>query len=118
MRNGKDPRRDILCKIENHESLAFADLRNVYLSCMDFSNLDLRGANFEGCKLAQAIMDGADLSAANFSSADLTNTSLKNTNLSGALFKDAIVGGADFSVAEGLSSDVKKYLKSKGATGF
>ncbi len=65
MSNGKDRIRDILCKIENHESLAFADLRNLYLSCMDFSNLDLRGANFEGCKLTQAIMDGTDLSGAN-----------------------------------------------------
>jgi hypothetical protein len=41
--------RRILQKIENHESLAGVDLRNLYLSGMDLSNLDIensvRGSN-------------------------------------------------------------------------
>ena len=118
MRNGKRDIREILLKIQNHQSLAGVDLRNLYLSYMNLSNLDLREANFEGCKLAHAIMDGTDLSRANLANTYLTNTSFKNTNLTGALFKDAIVGGADFSGAEGLSSHVKEYLRSKGATGL
>lgn len=48
MRNGKRDIRNILNKIYRHESLAGVDLRNLYLSCMDLSKLDLRGANFEG----------------------------------------------------------------------
>jgi uncharacterized protein YjbI with pentapeptide repeats len=36
--------RHILKKIEKHESLAGVDLRNLYLSGMDLSNLDLENS--------------------------------------------------------------------------
>ena len=45
MAGGNGYVRQILQKIEKHESLAGVDLRNLYLSGMDLSNLDLRGVN-------------------------------------------------------------------------
>jgi hypothetical protein len=52
MAGGNGYVRQILQKIEKHESVAGADLRNLYLSGMDLSNLDLRGANLKGCRLS------------------------------------------------------------------
>jgi uncharacterized protein YjbI with pentapeptide repeats len=48
MSNGRDMKR-ILDRIYNHESLAGIDLRNLYLSSMDFSHLELRRADLTGC---------------------------------------------------------------------
>lgn len=118
MRNGKRDIRDILHKIHNHKSLAGVDLRNLYLSYMDFSGLDLQNANFEGCRLSHAIMDGSDLSGANVANTNLTDTSFRETNLSGTIFKAAIVVRANFSGAKGLSAETTRYLKSKGAIGL
>ena len=51
MAGGNGYVRHILQKIEKHESLAGVDLRNLYLSGMDLSDLDLRRANLKGCRL-------------------------------------------------------------------
>lgn len=118
MRNGHRDLKGILQKVYYHESLAGVDLRNLYLSCMDFSGLDLRQANFEGCRLSFGVLDGSDLMNANLTNANLTNTSFKETNLSGAIFDGAIVAGANFAGAKGLSSRIRDYLKSKGAAGL
>ena len=51
MPKGKDLKH-ILERIYNHESLVGIDLRNLYLSFIDFSGLELRGAYLEGCSLS------------------------------------------------------------------
>jgi uncharacterized protein YjbI with pentapeptide repeats len=118
MHNGKRNWRTILQKIDNHESLAGTDLRNLYFSYTDFSGLDLRGANFKGCHMSYATMDGSDLSNADLTDANLIHASFKEANLTGAILLNSVVSGANFAQAKGLSRKTKKYLQSKGATGL
>lgn len=118
MRNGKRDIRHILKKINNHESLAGVDLRNLYLSYIDLSRLDLRGVNFEGCRLSCGRMDRSDLTNANLADAILIKTSFKEADLTGTVFRGAVVVGADFSGVRGLDGPLKKYLKLKGAMGL
>ena len=110
--------RGILQKIDKHESLAGADLRNLYLSSMDLSNLDLRGANLKGCRLSYGKLAGSDLTNADLTDAVLTSANFEKAVLVDTLFRGAIVAGADFSEAKGLNTELIKYLKSKGATGL
>ena len=108
----------ILNRIYNRESLVGSDLRNLYFSCMDFAGMDLRHTNFEGARINHGILDRSDLSNANFANTDLKNASFQQANLTGTVFRNAIVSGANFSKVKGLTTEVKKYLKSKGATGL
>src|SRR3990170_613821 len=78
--------RQILQKIEKHESLAGVDLRNLYLSGMDLSNLDLKGANLKGCRLSNGKLAASDLTNADLSDAMLINASFKKANLAGTIF--------------------------------
>ena len=59
----------VLRKVYNHESLVGIDLRNLYLSFVDFSSLELRRADLEGCCLSHALLDGSDLTDANLKDA-------------------------------------------------
>lgn len=52
MAGGNRLLKNILQIIEKHESPAGVYLRNLYLSTVDLSNLDRRGANLEGCRLS------------------------------------------------------------------
>jgi uncharacterized protein YjbI with pentapeptide repeats len=108
----------VLNKIYHRESLRGTDLRNLYFNCMDFAGMDLRQTNFEGARLSRGVLNGSDLSDANLSNADLTNANFRAANLTGAIFRNAIVAGANFADVKGLSTEVKGYLKSKGATGL
>ena len=110
--------RGILQKIDKHESLAGADLRNLYLSSMDLSNLDLRGANLKGCRLSHGKLAASDLTNADLTDTMLINANFEKANLLGTIFRGAIVAGADFSQAKGLNAELIRYLKSKGATGL
>jgi uncharacterized protein YjbI with pentapeptide repeats len=108
----------ILNKIYSRESLLGNDLRNLYLTCMDFASMDLRHTNFEGARLSRGILTGSDLTNANLANTDLTNASFQRANLTGTVFRNAVVSGANFTGVKGLSAEVKNYLKSKGATGL
>ena len=108
----------IVNKINNRESLLRSDLRNLYLTCMNFSGMDLRQTNFEGARLNHGNLDGSDLTDANLANTNLVNASFQQANLSGTVFRNAIVSGANFTGVRGLSPEVKNYLKSKGATGL
>ena len=57
----------------------------------DFSNEDLRNANFEGADLNSARFTGAALQSANFRSADLRGVSFRGADLTGADFTGAKV---------------------------
>ena len=108
----------ILNKINSRESLVRSDLRNLYFTCMNFTGMDLRETNFEGARLNRGVLDGSDLTNANLANTDLTNASFQKANLTGTVFRNAIVAGANFTGVNGLSPEVKNYLKSKGATGL
>lgn len=108
----------ILDRISSRESLVRSDLRNLYFTCMNFAGMDLRETNFEGARLNRGILDRSDLTNANLANTDLSNASLKQANLTGTIFRNAIVNGANFSGVKGLTTEVKNYLKSKGATGL
>ena len=117
MLHGKDLRH-ILKKVYNHESLAGIDLRNLYLSFMNFSGLDLRRADLEGCCLSHSNLDDCDLTDANLTNAKLNNASLKRAKMMGTILTDAMADGASFEGARGLTHSTIDYLKSKGAKGL
>ena len=117
MLHGKDLRH-ILKKVYNHESLAGIDLRNLYLSFMNFSGLDLRRADLEGCCLSHSNLDDCDLTDANLTNAKLNHASLKRAKMMGAILTDAMADGASFEGARGLTHSTIDYLKSKGAKGL
>lgn len=118
MVNGIKDLKEVIDRIYNHRSLARSDLRNLYFSCMDFSGLDLRESNLEGCCLSYSVLDGCDLTNANLVNANLTRTSFKGADLTGASFKGAVAGEANFEGAKGLSATARQYLRSKGARGL
>src|SRR6266511_3610757 len=89
MPNGKDLRH-ILKRVYNHESLVGIDLRNLYLSFMDFSGLELRRADLEGCCLTHALMDECDLTDANLTNVKLNHASLNGAKLAGAILTDVV----------------------------
>lgn len=82
-----------------------ADLRGAELPNVDFSNSQLRYANFSeanlhnadfrNAELRKADFSRADLSNANFNSAYLSGAKLFNANLSNATFTDTYLGGSD-----------------------
>ena len=117
MLHGKDLRH-ILKRVYNHESLAGIDLRNLYLSFMNFSGLDLRRADLEGCCLSHSNLDDCDLTDANLSNAKLNNASLKRAQMMGTILTDTMADGASFEGASGLTPSTIDYLKSKRAKGL
>ena len=117
MLQGKDLRH-ILKRVYNHESLAGIDLRNLYLSFMNFSGLHLRRADLEGCCLSHSILDNCDLTDANLTNAKLNHASLKRAKMMGTILTDAMADGASFEGASGLTPSTIDYLKSKGAKGL
>jgi uncharacterized protein YjbI with pentapeptide repeats len=117
MPNGKHIKH-ILKRVYNHESLAGIDLRNLYFSFMDFSGLDLRTANLEGCCLSHALLDDCDLTDANLANAKLTHASLNRAKMTGAILTNVVANAASFAGVTGLTPATKAYLKSKGAKGL
>ena len=117
MLHGRDLRH-ILKRVYNHESLVGIDLRNLYLSFMNFSGLELRRADLEGCCLSHSILDDCDLTDANLTNAKLSHASLNRAKMMGAIFKDVVADGASFEGASGLTPSTIVYLKSKGAKGL
>ena len=118
MLNGRKDLKHILKKIYNHESLAGVDLRNLYLSCTNFSGLELCRADLEGCCLSHALLDDCDLTDANLTNANLSHASFNRANLTGAILTNVVADSASFENVQGLTASSKKYLKSRGATGL
>jgi uncharacterized protein YjbI with pentapeptide repeats len=117
MPSAKDLKR-ILKRIYNHESLVGIDLRNLYLSFMDFSGLELRTANLEGCCLSHALLEDCDLTGANLTNAKLNHASLNRAKMTGANLTNVVADGASFEGVSGLTVATIEYLKSKGAKGL
>lgn len=117
MPNGRDLKH-ILEKVYNHESLVGIDLRNLYLSFMNFTGLELRRTDLEGCCLSHALMDDCDLTDANLTNAKLSHASLTRAKLAGAILTNVVADGASFEGATGLTPPTIEYLKAKGANGL
>jgi uncharacterized protein YjbI with pentapeptide repeats len=87
------------------DSFAGADLRG-----LDFSNLDLHGADFAGANLAGVPFHGSKLQQANFSKANLGGADFTAADLT-----QANAAGADFSAAK-MSRAVLKATDLTGAS--
>jgi uncharacterized protein YjbI with pentapeptide repeats len=68
--------------------------------------------------LSHGKLAASDLTNADLTDTMLINASFKKANLAGTVFRGAIVVGADFSEAKGLSAELIRFLKAKGATGL
>src|SRR5262245_54870735 len=80
---------------------------------MNFSGLDLRRADLEGCCLSHSNLDDCDLT-----NDKLNNASLKRAKMMGAILMDVVADGASFEGASGLTASTIDYLKSKRAKGL
>jgi hypothetical protein len=97
-----------------------ADLREVSLSNVDFSALDLHGVflskDLRGANFSQAILPEVDLSAANLAGATLTDAhmvsvnlimaDLRKADLRGAHLRDAKLNGANLNAADLSGADL------------
>ena len=91
-------------------NLSVAYLKGVNLNDADLRGVNLKGANLHNANLSDANLNNADLSGANLNGANLWGASVRNTNLSRANVKNA-----RFKDNLGLSEDIKRDLKQRGA---
>jgi len=121
---------DLINRGARLENLAGADLSGADLSGADLSGADLSGAdlidaNLRGANLRGADLSGAYLSGANLRRADLSGAYLSGAYLSGANLIDAYLIDADLSDVTvknaqfgdnlGITEDIKRELKQRGA---
>jgi len=76
------------------------------LSSTSLSRLDLRGANFSRCSLAEAHLNHSDLSGADLRRANLSRASLNTAHLSSAILIEAILDGANLTGADFTQADL------------
>lgn len=98
--------------------LAGLDLRNLYLSFVNLTGLELRRTDLEGCCLSHALIDDCDLTDANLTNARLSHASLRRVKVCGAVLTAVLADGASFEGATGLTPSAIEFLKSKGARGL
>ena len=84
------------------QNLQTAEFANTNLEQSNFSNADLRGAVFNGTKMALVNLQGADFSngiayLTDFTDADLSDAVLVEAMMLRSTFKGAKIDGADFS---------------------
>lgn len=85
--------------------LCGTNLTNASLCGADLLNARLNGANLYQANLTGANLTGADLRCANLRKANLNKTTFDNTNV-----EDAVLEGCN-----GLTDELKRDLKSRGA---
>lgn len=108
-----------------YKDFSHQDLNGQNLSNQNLSGYRLIHTQINGGNLRDSILDGAILEYAQLSGADLTNASLRGANLHNANLEYTQLNGADFNGADvrgtrfkgstGLSEEIKKILKAKGA---
>lgn len=96
-------------------NLAGADLHRCSLALANLSGANLADANLEEANLSNVNLSDANLSNTNLSGADLHEAGLVLTNLTGADLKGAKVTAARFKKDSGLSEDMERDLKARGA---
>jgi hypothetical protein len=87
-------------------------LKSVSGLALEDGEIDLRGANLQGCDLSglnfnKALFGGAKLQGANLSNAELQEANLGNAKLQGAKLFIAKLQGADLSDAKLLGADLR-----------
>jgi hypothetical protein len=87
--------------------LSNLDRRGVNYMCADAYHAKFGGTDFSGANLAQAMLEGADVSRANFYGARLTLSVLIALNGTGSNFTGADLRGAKLSTAKLASSDFR-----------
>jgi uncharacterized protein YjbI with pentapeptide repeats len=107
------------------------NLRGTILNGSDLSQAKLNGANLHdaqlcgaslieatlcGARLPDADLKGANLRRANLKGADLRRANLRKADLDDAIFTGANVQGAKFGGNSGLTQEMKRNLKSQGAS--
>ena len=83
---------------------------DVELDRVDFSNADLRNAEFRGVSLVAADFSGADLRGASFFGCDLREGCFKGALFQLTRFDDSWLIGAC-----GLSEPMRQYVRRRGA---
>ncbi|MEB3831604.1 pentapeptide repeat-containing protein [Phormidium sp. CCY1219] len=96
-------------------NFAGADLHRSSLALANLSGAILTDANLHEANLSNANLSDADLSNANLSGADLHQAGLMLTNLTGTNLTDAKVEQARFKKDAGLSPEMERDLKARGA---
>jgi len=119
----------------SRSNLTGTDLNRADLAGANFSKANLIEANLREADLIEANFSGANLSKANFYGADLSGADLRETDLSGAslwkaylwktilwkaifwgaILDEATVESARFGFNEGISSEMNRELRSRGA---
>ena len=106
---------DLINRGARLENLAGADLSGADLSGADLSGADLIRANLIDANLRGANLRGAYLMGANLRGADLIRANLIRANLSSADLSDVTVKNAQFGDNLGITEDIKRELKQRGA---
>lgn len=78
---------------ESKIELSGANLQNMYLSGVDFSNADMREVNLHKSDISNCLFNGADISFSYISSSDLSGTTFEDVNISGVRARGCIVDG-------------------------
>lgn len=96
------------------------NLSNCKLNGARFNDAQLCGTNLTnaslcGANLLNANLNGADLHQADLTGADLRQADLRNSKLNHTNFSGANVQGAQFKGSIGLTEDIKRDFKARGA---
>ncbi len=95
--------------------LIYANLHGADLIYANLHGANLRGADLSSADLICANLRGANLRGADLSGADLIYANLRGANFSDADLRGAIVKNALFIENSGLTEDMKRDLKQRGA---
>jgi uncharacterized protein YjbI with pentapeptide repeats len=101
-------------------NLSYSNLNGANLKNTQLCGADLTGASLCGAKLHHAKLNGANLCQANLAGANLTGSdlryaTLKKVKLNDTIFNDVKVENAVFESCDGLTEDIKRTLKNRGA---
>ncbi len=96
-------------------NLSGADLHRCSLALASLSGASLKNANLQEASLSNANLSDADLSGANLAGADLHQAGLVMTNLTNTNLTGANVNQARFKLDSGLSAEMERDLKARGA---
>lgn len=92
-----------------------ANLKNAQLCGAVLTGASLCGAELHNARLNRAKLCQANLSGANLTGSNLRYATLKKVKLSDTIFNDVKVENAIFESCDGLTEDIKRTLKNRGA---
>ena len=96
-------------------NLKGTNLQRCSLALANLGGANLAGANLQGANLGNANLSDADLTDANLAGADLHQAGLVLTTLTGANLEGANVTAARFKKDKGISEEMERDLKQRGA---